>query len=42
MFVSRRNVIGQQFTKTSQRRGINQSRKKRQARQEYETKEKMR
>ena len=38
----RRNFIRQQFMRTLQRRGINQSRKKRQARQEYETQQKRR
>lgn len=37
-----RNFIRQQFMRKLQRRGINQSRKKRQARQEYETKQKRR
>ena len=41
-FHIRRNVIGQQFMRKLQRRGINQSRKKRQAQQEYGTKEKQR
>ncbi len=41
-FHVRRNFIRQQFMRKLQRRGINQSRKKRQAKQEYETEQKQR
>lgn len=41
-FHNRRNFIRQQYMRKLQRRGINQSRKKRQARQLYESEQKRR